>query len=79
MSQPRWYYLIDEETWNALLVADELLSFGISSLSRTPDEVQLDYKSREVTGFCAAVRGQLNTVIGNSRVAQLDLETDSRI
>lgn len=73
MSGPRWYYVIDEETWNALLVADELLSFSISSLGCTPDETQLSLKSKEVTGFCTAVRGQLETVFANSRQAQLTI------
>ena len=79
MSGARWYYVIDEDTYNALLLADELLSFSISSLSRTPDDVQLAFTSAEITGLCATVRGQVNTVIGGSRFAKLDLESDSRI
>ena len=76
MSRPDWYYVIDEETWNALLVADELLSFSLSCVSRTPDHVQLGFLSSDISGFCAALRDKLGTVIGNSRRAQLTIQEE---
>lgn len=54
-----WFFLLDDEGMNALQVADELLSFTQTAIGQQAGTVQLAMLTRELDGFCAAVRTQL--------------------